>query len=144
MSVRIAWLAACLCIIAVPAAADGGLAISDAWMRFIIPARPVAGYFTLANEGSTARELTGASSPGCGMMMIHKSMTDNGANGMTAVERVTVPAHGKVSFSPGGYHLMCMKPNPQMEEAGSVPVTLTFGDGSTLKADFAVRGAAGR
>ncbi len=26
------------------------------------------------------------------------------------VKQVTVPAHGAVSFSPGGYHLMCMQP----------------------------------
>lgn len=125
-------------------AGDAGLTISEPWMRFVIAARPAAGYFTLANADSAEKVLTGASSPDCGMVMIHKSMSENGANAMMMMESVTVPAHGKVTFSPGGYHLMCMKPKAAMKDAATVPMTLTFQDGSSLSADFEVRGPGGK
>ena len=124
------------------AAGETGLTLSNPWMRFIIAARPAAGYFTLTNESADQKVLTGASSPDCGMVMIHKSMTENGANAMKMMESVTVPPHGKVTFAPGGYHLMCMKPKPEMKDAETVPMTLTFKDGSAISGDFKVRGAA--
>lgn len=126
------------------AAGEAGLTLSEPWMRFVIAARPAAGYFTLENEGAEEKVLTGASSPDCGKVMIHESMTENGANAMKMVESVTVPAHGKVAFAPGGYHLMCMKPKPEMKDAATVPMTLTFKDGGTISGDFEVRGPSGK
>lgn len=126
-------------------AGQAGLTLEQPWMRFIIAARPAAGYFTLLNGGNEEKVLTGASSPDCGMVMIHKSMTENGANAMMAMDNgVTVPAHGTVTFTPGGYHLMCMKPSPGMKDAKTVPMTLTFKDGGSVSADFEVRGAGGK
>lgn len=124
-------------------AADGGVTLSDGWMRFIIAARPAAGYFTLANGTDKTKTLVGASSPDCGMLMMHRSMTKNGAQGMSGVDSVALAPHGTVRFAPGGYHLMCMDPKPTMKGAKSVPVTLSFKDGSTVSGDFAVRGAGG-
>ena len=63
---------------------------------------------------------------------------------MQTVPSVPVPAHGAVTFSPGGYHLMCvsasssMKPGPER-----CRVTLRFQDGTSLTATFPVRGAKG-
>ena len=59
------------------------------------------------------------------------------------VDSVDVPAHGSVSFEPGGYHLMCMKPSSAVKPGNSVKMTLGFGDGGTLTADFHVRNAKG-
>lgn len=122
-------------------AGTDGLGLSDGWMRIIIPSRPAAGYFTLKNNSSTERKLVGASSPDCGMMMLHQSKTENGVDQMMPVKEVAVPAHGSVHFAPGGYHLMCMRPKAAVKPGKSVPVTLTFDDGTSLTADFAVRGA---
>lgn len=113
-------------------------------MRFIIPARPAAGYFTLKNDTDQAKVLTGASSPACGMVMLHKSMTKEGSSEMADVGSVTVAPHNSVTFSPGGYHLMCMSPAADMGKRKSVPMTLSFKDGSSVSADFPVRGAAGQ
>lgn len=124
-------------------AADSSLSLSKQWMRMIIPQRPAAGYFTLTNNGDTAVDLTGASSPGCGMVMLHKSVRENGVDKMVHVEGVAVPAHQSISFAPGGYHLMCMKPTADVTPGKSVPVTLKFKDGATLSADFPVRNARG-
>ncbi len=126
------------------AAAETGVSLSDGYVRMIIPARPAAGYFTLTDDSDTVATLTGASSPGCGSVMLHQSKSENGTETMVAVKSVAVPAHGSVSFAPGGYHLMCMQPSATLKPGTTVPVTLTFADGGTLTADFPVRGATGK
>jgi periplasmic copper chaperone A len=125
---------------AVTAHAAGGLTIEKPWMRLIIKARPAAGYFTLKNGTDKPVALTGAASSACGMMMLHRSVEENGVEKMLSVMSLTVPAHGSVSFAPGGYHIMCMKPQASMERGKSVPVTLKFADGSSLTAQFPVKG----
>ena len=122
---------------------DGGVHVVDAWMRFVIAARPAAGYFTLKNDTDAARVLTGAASPACGMVMLHRSMSKDGSNAMVGVDSVNVAARGSVKFAPGGYHLMCMSPAGDMRSRKSVPVVLKFKDGSTVRADFRVEGPGG-
>ena len=75
--------------------------------------------------------------------MLHRSVNDNGQERMEMVDSVPVPAHGEVRFEPGGYHLMCMSPTAEAARGHSVPVTLSFQDGGSLTASFAVRGATG-
>lgn len=124
-------------------AGDSDLSISDAWIRMIVQSRPAAGYFKLANNGDADQSLTGASSPACGNIMLHKSVTVDGADKMEMVMKVAVPAHDSLEFAPHGYHLMCMKPSADMKPGADVPVTLEFESGATLTADFKVKGATG-
>lgn len=115
--------------------------IEKPWMRMIIKARPAGGFFTLHNGTDKAVTLTGASSSSCGTMMMHETKEVDGVSKMMHVDGVEVPAGGMVSFKPGGYHLMCMK--PKMEVGKSVPVTLKFADGTTMTAQFPVAGPGG-
>jgi periplasmic copper chaperone A len=126
-----------------PAFAAGGVSIERPWMRFIIKARPAAGYFSLRNAGDKPVTLTGARSPACGMLMLHESKEENGVASMRPVASVVVPARGTLDFAPGGYHLMCMQPQPALKVGASVVVTLEFGDGQSLAAPFPVRGPGG-
>jgi periplasmic copper chaperone A len=133
--------------ISVGAAAQGapiGLSLRGQWFRFVTPSLPAAGYFTLSNASAAQQTLVGAASPGCGMLMLHRSVSENGEERMVMVPSVAVPAHGAVRFAPGGYHLMCMSPGTAMQPGHSVPVTLRFADGETLSASFPVRGATGQ
>ena len=90
--------------------AASGLSLSGQWFRLIMPSLPAAGYFTLTNATAAPEKLVGAASPACGMLMLHKSVSRNGEESMIMVPAVTIPAHGRVQFAPGGYHLMCMSP----------------------------------
>jgi periplasmic copper chaperone A len=126
------------------AQAPHGLVLSGQWFRFIMSSLPAAGYFTLSNRGAAAEKLTGATSPACGMLMLHKSVRKNGTESMVMVPSVAVPAHGKLRFAPGGFHLMCMKPTNAMQRGKTVPVTLEFADGKSLSASFPVRNATGK
>lgn len=124
------------------AAAPGPqMSVSNPWIRYLLPSVPAGGYLTLHNNGGDPAVLTGASSPACGTLMLHKSENNGGTSVMVMVPSITVPAHGEVSFSEGGYHLMCMK--PQMKLGERIPVTLNFKDGSALLLTMPVYGPAG-
>ena len=44
------------------------------------------------------------------MLMLHQSTATGGMSGMDMVDQVKLAPGGKVSFAPGGYHLMCEHP----------------------------------
>ena len=120
-------------------AAPAGVTVQKPWIRYLLPSIPAAGYMVLTNSGNSDAVLTQAASPACGMLMLHKSEDDSGMAMMMDVPNVTVPAHGSVTFAPGGFHLMCMQPS--MKIGDKIPVTLTFQDGSTLATVMPVYGA---
>ena len=139
-------LAAAALLIAAPAAYAANandLVVKDGWFRTLPGNLPAGGYFSLHNGSTAVATLTGAESPACGMLMLHKSENQGGANRMVDVASVPVPVGGDVTFAPGGYHLMCMGTKPEMKPGATVPVTLDFADGSKVKADFAVKNARG-
>lgn len=125
-------------------AGEPGLSLQGGWMRMLISSRPAGGYFTLHNAAAQDRTLTGAASPACGSVMLHRSVHNGTQERMIKVAQVKVPAHGTLSFAPGGYHLMCMHPGATMRPGASVPMTLRFADGGTLTASFLVKGAMGK
>jgi copper(I)-binding protein len=141
-------LSAAMALIATPVLAAPALAanvtIDNPWFRALPNNLPAGGYFTLHNASQTAVTLTAASSPACGMLMLHKSESMNGMASMEDVASVPVPAGGFVAFAPGGYHLMCMKPTPAMKPGANVPVTLQFADGTRIVSAFTVKNATGR
>lgn len=120
------------------------VSVADSWFRALPGKLPAAGYFTLSNRSSHPVALTGAQSPGCGMLMLHMTHNMGGMMHMMEVGQVEVPAGGSVKFAPGGYHLMCTNPTPQLTPGASLPVTLRFSDGSQVTTPFAVRGPTGQ
>lgn len=130
-------------ISAVPARA-APVAIADGWIRALPGNLPAGGYFTLQNGSAKTITLTGAESPACGMLMLHKSEEMSGMSSMSEVESIDVPAGATVKFAPGGYHLMCMDPTPLLKQGTAVTVTLQFAGGARIAAPFAVRSATGK
>jgi hypothetical protein len=128
-------------LIAAPAAAA---TISNPWLRMLPGNLPAAGYFTLTNDGQKPLTLTGASSPDCGMLMLHKSSDTGGMSSMEDVTAITIAPGDKVTFKTGSYHLMCMDPKPGLKKGGTAKVTLTFADAPPLAADFVITDARGR
>jgi copper(I)-binding protein len=57
---------------------------------------------------------------------------------MQRVARVGVPAGGKVTFAPGGYHLMFMGLGRALKTGDRLPATLTFASGAKVEAQFVV------
>lgn len=117
--------------------------IANPWFRALPSGLPAGGYFELRNTGQWTANLTVVDSPACGMLMMHKSEHESGMDTMMDVSTVDILAGQTVKFAPGGYHLMCMQPGPTMKPGNSVPVTLTFSDGSAATVRFAVKTATG-
>jgi len=114
---------------------------SQAWIRVLPGDLPAGGYVTLENTGDQPASLHDAHSPSYGSTMLHQSSGEGGVSRMSMVDSLAIPAHGKAELSPGGYHLMLMKATAPVKPGDKVKVILTFGDGSTLDADFIARPA---
>ena len=130
--------------LAAPALAASSVTVTNAWMRALPGGLPAGGYFTVHNPTAKTLTLRAASSPACGMLMLHKSETMSGMASMANVDTVDVPAGGTLEFSPGGYHLMCMQPKASLAPGRKASVTLVFVGGDKITTDFAVRGANGK
>ncbi|HET7335252.1 MAG TPA: copper chaperone PCu(A)C [Rhizomicrobium sp.] len=135
--------AAILCLMASPALA-ANVTVSEPWFRALPAGLPAGGYFVLHNSGNKDIVLTGVSSPACGSAMLHQSKNESGMQHMLHVDKLTVRAHGKITFAPGGYHVMCMKPTDAMKPGRKVVVTFEFSDGTKAAVPFRVFGAKGR
>ena len=136
---------AALVLSVIPASAfAASMTVSDGWFRALPANLPSGGYFTLHNDGAMPVTLTGASSPACGTLMLHVSETTNGMASMSNVASIPVAPGATLKFSPGGYHLMCMHPTPEMKPGATVFVTLQFLGGKAVTVPFAVKNAKGQ
>jgi hypothetical protein len=122
------------------ARAQETLELTEAWIRLAPPsARMHAGYFKLANGGKDARHLVGAESPQYEKVELHASRITGGVATMEPVAQVEVLPGRSVSFAPGGLHLMLIGPKAPQKAGGSVPLTLSFSDGSKISVSAIVK-----
>jgi len=126
------------------AAPAAPVVVSNAWIRALPGKLPAGGYFTLHNGTTKTVTLSGATSPACGMLMLHKSESMSGMASMADVTTIAVAPGATLKFAPGGYHLMCMEPGVAVRRGGKVTIVLEFADGRNVPAKFVVRGANGR
>jgi copper(I)-binding protein len=99
----------------VNALALAAIVLSNAWSRPAVDTGVV--YVTIANRGAASDRLDGARTPVARALEVHKSIATSatmngmkmtGVMSMEPVSSVTIPAHGSLTFSPGGYHLMAI------------------------------------
>ena len=129
-------------LLAATAAHAAPFEVTDAWFRSLPGKLPAAGYFTAQNNSRRDVAITGARAEACGMLMIHQSRAAGGVNSMDMLDKVMVPAGGRISFAPAGYHLMCT--DAKLKIGTRVPVLLNLSDGTSVAVAFSVRNAAGK
>jgi copper(I)-binding protein len=93
---------------------------------------------TLANPAPQPDALVSVESPWASGVMVHKSTVANGVASMAMVMSVPVPAHGNVTFEPGGYHLMFTGLKRALNVGDRLPATLSFASGAKVQATFVV------
>lgn len=125
-------------------ASAADLSVTDAWIRVLPGGAPAGGYFILHNGAKQPVVLVNAKSAVFGHVMMHKTTEEAGLSRMLPVERVEVPAGGKLAFAPAGFHLMLMRPNRKVEVGDRIKITLEFAGGQNLTTDFQVRGPTGK
>jgi uncharacterized protein YcnI/copper(I)-binding protein len=123
------------------AATTGDLEIEAAWARATLAGQKAAGgYLTIANKGSAADRLVGASSPLAGKVEIHTMEVVNNVMTMRPVDGgLEIPAGGSVELKPGGLHLMFMDMSAPFTEGETVPVTLQFEKAEPAEVELPVR-----
>lgn len=129
---------------AASAAGTAALAVKDAWISEAPPGvQSLAGYFVIENHGTKPVVLTGGSSPTFGRVMVHRTMTEQGMASMQHLDRLEIPAGGKIVFEPTTYHLMLMMPTKPLKAGDKVEIRLSFEGGPQLPVTFTVRRADG-
>lgn len=119
------------------AAAEAAPRVSGAWSRPAVQGSTGVGYFTLDNPGP-ADALVAVESPLSKMVMIHRSTVVNGVASMAMVARTPIPKGARVTFAPGGYHLMFTGLTKPLTQGQHLPATLVFASGARVNASFAV------
>lgn len=126
-----------------PAAAGdtrvGDLVIAKAWSRATVgTVRPAVGYLTISNAGAVADRLVAAASPVAARVELHRSVMKGGMMRMEPVDGIDVPAGGRATLAPGGYHLMLVGLKKALKEGMRVPLTLTFAKAGKVEIEMKV------
>jgi copper(I)-binding protein len=107
--------------------------VSGAWSRPAIGTGVV--YLRVDNRGAAPDRLDTARTPVARTVELHRStegtasmngMQMSGVTSMQRVSAVTIPAHGSVTFSPGGYHLMAIGLRHDLHPNETFPLQLHF------------------
>ena len=118
-------VALCLLVSFAPVQADEVVNIDDAWVAEAPPVAPVmGGYMKIENETDKTISITSASCPDFEKVEIHEMSMSGGMMKMRQIEKLDVPANGKVELQPGGYHLMLIKPKQPFKKGDTLTVTL--------------------
>jgi len=103
------------------------IVVDHPWAR-ATPAGAKTGavYVTLINNGTTGDRLLSATTPVADKVQFHSATEDNGISRMREMRTVEVAPGAKVSFNPGGRHIMVVGLKQPLKEGQSFPLTLTF------------------
>jgi hypothetical protein len=112
----------------VAAPSAGSMRAEAAWARPSMGMdRAGAAYLLLVNETDRADALVGADSTAAETIEIHETTADaSGQMAMHPVERVEVPAGGRVALEPGGYHIMLIGLTGELTAGDQIELTLHF------------------
>lgn len=116
------------------AAADGAVTVDGAWVRAVPSGEGMsAAFFDICNGSDAPKALTSVSTPAAGAVELHTtSRGEDGVVGMQQIETLIVASGARAALAPGGDHVMLMQLTGPIADGASVPLTLTFDDGSTI------------
>jgi periplasmic copper chaperone A len=138
-------LALVLAMSATPALAQefkaGDIVIEKPWARATPKGAEVgSGYLTIENKGAAPDRLTGGTAD-FATVEVHQMSSENGVERMRELkDGLAIPAHGSITFAPGGYHLMFTHLTHPLTKGKSVKATLNFEHAGPIAVEFAVAG----
>jgi copper(I)-binding protein len=112
------------------------LSVSGAYMPQPVSDSMAAGFLTIANDGDRRAELTSVTSD-AGEVTVHETV--DGV--MRQVDRLPVPAHGRLELRSGGNHLMFDKLKQRPKQGETVSVELHFADADPVTVTMPVKPA---
>ena len=119
----------------------GDIVIEKPWARATPKGAEVGGaYMTIQNNGATPDRLTGGSAD-FATVEVHQMTSENGVSKMRELkDGLSIPAHGSIGLSPGGYHLMLTHLTHPLTKGDRVKATLNFEHAGPVEVEFAVTG----
>jgi copper(I)-binding protein len=127
-------------LIALPGWATAEITVEGAWVRMPPPvADTAAAYLVLNNSGETDVNITSVESAAAGKPEFHSMDMNDGMMHMQKMEKVVVPAHGKIEFAPGADHLMLKDLKKKLNAGDHVVLKLNTSDGQTVEVHAEVR-----
>lgn len=126
------------------AAPSAALTMVDPWVKAADSG--MTGVFgTITNTRDTDVRLTTGTSPAAARVELHEMAADASGTMVMRPKKggFVVPAHGSITLSPGGLHIMLMGLTAPVKPGDDVTVTLTADDGTTLHVTASARSFAG-
>jgi copper(I)-binding protein len=117
-----------------------GITVQDVWTHATPGnSKTAAVYFTAINRGSESDRITSASTPAASRAEMHTTIRDGDIMRMRRVISVDVPAGGRTTFSPSGFHVMLTGLKDSLKIGDTVPLTLHFDRVGDVTVSVAVR-----
>jgi copper(I)-binding protein len=114
-------------------AASSPIVAEDPWVK-AVDSGMTAAFVHLDNESDSEVVLVSASTPASQMVELHETVMQDGQMVMQSKDGgIPIPANDHAHLEPGGDHIMLMDVTEPIEPGDTVPITLTFDDGSTLE-----------
>ncbi len=129
-------LATVLAACADDAAADP--VIENVWARPGDTGDNSAAYMDISNDGDADLTLIGASGDIAGAVEVHESTMEDGMMQMEEIPELVIEAGETVSLEPGGYHIMMMNLEQDLEVGDTFQITLEFEDHDDIELDVTV------
>jgi copper(I)-binding protein len=108
--------------------ASTGIEVSKAWMRPAAQGGNGAAYFMIQNRSDSADELTGVSSEVARAVELHESRMEGDVMQMHHAMSVPIDGNTILEFAPGGWHVMFIVLNRDLNVGDQVELTLHFRD----------------
>ncbi len=118
--------------------------IQNAWVREVLPGQDVtAGYMVISNPDHESDFLISAACECAKTLEIHRMVKEGDKMKMEPVDKVEVPARGKVELKPGGLHLMLFGTKP-LRAGEQVRLRLRFTHAGEVVVDVPVKALEGK
>jgi len=122
-------------------AGEPTVTVTGAWARPAPKGEMSAAFFVIENQGSEAVRLTGVRTDVAATAEIHETVQEGSTARMQRVDAIDVPAGGRVELAPGGYHVMLMDLQRDLNAGDGIQLVLEFADGQEVTVTAEVRDA---
>jgi periplasmic copper chaperone A len=122
----------------------GALLVDHPIIRVVSPvSKTGAGFMTITNKGKAADRLLSVSTAASNRSDLHGTLNEGGVMKMRAqAGGVPIPAGGKVSFAPGGLHVMFIGLNAAVQPGQMIKARLMFQKAGPVDVAFKAETAA--
>ena len=109
------------------AATEARVQLEDPWVRLLPPSSDVtAAFLTIRNDTAEADTLLSAAGDCAAAVELHVMKESDGKMTMQKVDRLVIPARGKLELLPGGTHIMLIGLTRPLSVEEPIKLTLRF------------------